>query len=371
MSARHKVVHVVVAGDIGGAERLLLDLTTRPVESNAEHCVALMTPNPKLRAYIAASGVALRERGPIRADPLSYLWRAFGPVDVQWLETVLTEERATIVHMHTYASHIIGVRAARRLRLPSLRTEHGVHHYTDPSCALFRSWALRHTDSVVAVSDYVRRFVSRRAPFAAGRIHVVRNGVDTRYFAPVPSPPPGPFTLALVCRLEPWKQVDLVIRAAAHVPGLHVRIAGDGSARGALEELTRKLGVTDRIVFMGYQPDPRSVIAACDAAINTSRDEPLGLSVMEALSMGRPVVAFDGGGIPEIVQDGATGWLVRRHNVEALAATLAQVAVSQAEAARLGIAARAFIEREGRIETMCEGYATAYATLRYGQRAGV
>ncbi|CAI9121262.1 glycosyltransferase family 4 protein [Brytella acorum] len=369
MNRTHKVVHVVVAGDIGGAERLLVDLTTRPAESGAEHCVALMTPNPKLRAYIAASGVPIRDRGPVRADPFSYLWRAFGPGDVRWLRTVLKEECATTVHVHTYASHVIGVRAARSLGLPVLRTEHGVQHYTDPSCALFRSWALRHTDCVVAVSDYVRRFVSRRAPFVADRIRVVRNGVDTCYFAPASSSLSGPFTLALVCRLEPWKQVDLVIRAAARVPGLHVRIAGDGSACGALKALTRKLGITDRIVFMGYQSDPRPVIAACDAAINTSRDEPLGLSVMEALSMGLPVVAFDGGGIPEIVHDGATGWLVRRHDVEALAETLTRVAASRAEAARRGRAAYDFVQRECRIEMMCERYANAYASLRSARHA--
>ncbi|GBR04632.1 glycosyltransferase [Acetobacter oeni] len=360
----HKVVHVVVAGDIGGAERLLVDLTTRPAESGAEHCVALMTPNPKLRTYIAASGITIRDRGPVRADPLSYLWRAFGPDDVRWLRTVLTEQCATIVHVHTYASHVIGVRAARSLGLPVVRTEHGVQHYTDPSCALFRSWALRHSDCVVAVSDYVGRFLSRRAPFVADRVRVVRNGVDTCYFAPASSSLSGPFTLALVCRLEPWKQVDLVIRAAARVPGLRVCIAGDGSARAALEMLTQKLGMTDRIVFMGYQSDPRPVIAACDAAINTSRDEPLGLSVIEALAMGRPVVAFDGGGIPEIVHHGVTGWLVRRHNVEALAETLTQVVASRAEAARRGRAACDFVRRECRIETMCEGYANAYESLR-------
>ena len=371
MSVPRKIMHVVVAGDIGGAERLLIDLTTRPTESEAEHCVALMTPNPKLRAYIAASGVAIRDRGPVGADPLSYLWRAFGPHDVRWLSKILTEERATIVHVHTYASHILGVRAARQLGLPVLRTEHGVHHYTDLSCVLFRSWALRHTDSVVAVSDFVRRFVSKQAPFAAERIRVIRNGVDTRYFAFTPPPQPGPFTLALVCRLEPWKQVDLVIRAAAQIPGLHVRIAGDGSARTALEALTRQLGVSARITFMGYQPDPRPVIAACDAAINTSRDEPLGLSVMEALSMGRPVIAFDGGGIPEIVHDGATGWLVGQHDVDALTRALARVVTDQAEAARRGIAARGFIERECRIETMCKNYARAYAALEHGQHAGV
>lgn len=361
---RPKVVHVIVAGDIGGAERLLVDLALRPEESGADHCIALMTPNPKLRAMIRATGIRVRDRGPVRANPLAYLWRAFGPRDVAWLEQVLIEEAADLVHVHTYASHILGVRAALRRQLPVVRTEHGLHHYTDPSCALYRSWALKQTDVVVAVSAYVQRFVAAHAPFAASKLLVVRNGVDAAYFHPAPPPATAPFTFGLVARLEPWKRVDMVIEAIARVPDSHVRIAGSGSAEQKLRARARALGVADRVTFLGYQPDPRPAIAACHAAINSSRDEPLGLSVLEALAMQRPVVAFDGGGIPEIVRDGETGWLVREPTVQALAAALTTASADFERAAAFGANARAFIEQEGTIEAMCRGYARIYAAFR-------
>ena len=127
IAQRPKVVHVVVAGDIGGAERLLVDLALRPEQSGADHCVALMTPNPQLREMISAAGVTIRDRGPVRENPLAYLWRSFGPADVAWLEHVLTDEGASVVHVHTFGSHILGVRAALRRHLPVLRTEHGIH----------------------------------------------------------------------------------------------------------------------------------------------------------------------------------------------------------------------------------------------------
>lgn len=357
------MVHVIVAGDIGGAERLLVDLTLRPEESGADHCVALMTPNSKLRAMIRDAGIRIRDRGPVRENPLAYLWRAFGPTEVAWLEQVLIDEAATLVHVHTYASHILGVRAALRRGLPVVRTEHGIHHYTDPSCSLYRSWALKQTDIVVTVSEYVRRFVAARAPFARPKLRVVRNGVDAVYFHPVEPPVAGPFTFGLVARLEPWKRVDMVIKAVAQVPNIHIQIAGSGSAERKLKALARALGVADRVAFLGYRPDPRPVIADCHAAINSSRDEPLGLSVLEALAMRRPVVAFDGGGISEIVLDGQTGWLVHEPSVQALAAALATASADFGRAAALGANARAFIDQEGRIEDMCRAYARVYAEL--------
>ena len=366
IAERPKVVHVIVAGDIGGAERLLVDLALRPEQSGADHCVALMTPNPQLREMIGSAGVVIRDRGPVRENPLAYLWRSFGPADVAWLEHVLTDEGASLVHVHTYGSHIIGVRAALRRQLPVLRTEHGIHHYLDPSCSLFRRWALHKTDCVVAVSDYVGRFVEARAPFARSKLRVIRNGVDTTYFHPQEPPADGPFTFALVCRLEPWKQVDLAIRAVALVPQIRLRIAGDGSARRKLQALARALRVDDRVCFLGYQRDPRPVVLESHAAISSSRDEPLGLSVLEALAMQRPVVAFAGGGIPEIVHDQRTGWIVHERSVEALAARLSEASASRQRAAVLGASARAFIERECRIEDMCSGYARAYSELGGG-----
>ncbi|MBO1325795.1 glycosyltransferase family 4 protein [Acetobacter sp. TBRC 12305] len=362
------VVHVVVAGDIGGAERLLLDLTTRPVLSGARHSIALMTPNPKLRALIMGAGVRVADRGPIHLHPLAYLWRAFGPRDVRWLENVLRTEQADLVHVHTYASHILGVRAAQRLGLPVLRTEHGVHHYTDPSCALGRRRALRRTDSIICVSNYVRDFVSAHAPEMAPRLRVIRNGVDEKRFGPRAFPADTPFTFSLVCRLEAWKQPDLAVRALAQLPDCRLIIAGDGSLRKKLEALAITLGVSHRIRFTGYTSDPGDAYAASHVSLNTSRDEPLGLSVLEAMASARPVIAFSGGGIPEIVRDGQTGWLVPEQRLEGLVAAMRQARAAPVHT--LGLQARAFIEQECGIAAMCTAYAAAYAALSGSRAAG-
>jgi glycosyltransferase involved in cell wall biosynthesis len=361
-----RVVHVVVAGDIGGAERLLVDLASRPAESGAEHVVALFTPNRKLAAMFERAGLTIRDRGPVRENPVAYLWRSFGPSDVAWLANVLREERADVAHLHTFASHVLGTRAARRAGVPTLRTEHHVQYFVDPSTKSFTLWSLARVDLSVAISQYVADWVRHAVPAVASRQRVVLNGVDADYFSPRPQSAKAkerPFTFAVVCRLEPWKGVDLVVEAAARAKGFDVDIVGEGSEKARLERMVSDKGLGDRVRFLGYLADPRSAIADADAFVTASRDEPLGLSVLEALAMERPVVGFAGGGIPEIVQDGKTGWLVHERNAELLAKAMTDAASDRDRARRFGLAGRAFIDGHCRIESMCRGYRAVYEEL--------
>lgn len=361
-----RVVHVVVAGDIGGAERLLVDLASRPKESGAEHVVALLTPNRALAAMFEKAGLSIRDRGPVRENPIAYLWRSFGPSDVAWLANVLRDERASVAHLHTFGSHVLGTRAALRAGVPIVRTEHHVQYFIDPSTRSFTRWSLARVDRSVAISQYVADWVTRAVPGITSRLRVVLNGVDADYFSPRAQNAAAaerPFTFAVVCRLEPWKGVDLVVEAASRAPGFSVDIVGDGSERTRLERLARDKGVADRVRFLGYLADPRAAVADADAVVNASRDEPLGLSVLEALAMERPVVGFAGGGLPEIVQDGETGWLVKERSALALSTAMADAASDRARARRFGVAGRRFVEERCRIETMCRGYGAVYEEL--------
>src|SRR5258707_2111993 len=101
---RPKVMHIAVAGTISGAERFLANLAARPEASGADHCVALMTPNPQLRAMLLDAGLSVRDRGPVQEHPIAYLWRAFGPADLTWLVRAIGEERASILHLDTVRS---------------------------------------------------------------------------------------------------------------------------------------------------------------------------------------------------------------------------------------------------------------------------
>jgi L-malate glycosyltransferase len=364
-------MHVVVGGDIGGAERLLVDLATRPEKTGADHEVALFTPNRALFAYFARAGLRVHDRGPVHENPAAYLYRALGPADVRWLTALLVARRTQVVHTHTFGSHVLGTRAALRAGLTQLRTEHHVMHYFDPSCSLFTRWAASRTPRFVAVSEYVRRVLADTAPAVAARTTVVRNGIDTAYFSPreagalaVPPRRSGPddagFRVGVVCRLTAWKRVHLAVVASA-LAGVDLLVVGDGEERPRLEALARRHGAT--VCFVGHQPDPRPFVASCDAILGTADREPLGLSLLEALALARPVIAFAGGGVPEIVEDGRTGMLVSEATAAALAAAIASARGDRPRLAAMGERGRRFAVEHGAIDRTCEGYASVYRAV--------
>lgn len=362
-----RVLHVVVAGELGGAERLLVDLARREEASRAVHEIAVFTPNHALVALFREAGLTVHDRGRVRENPASYLWRSFGPTDVRWLAQVIRDRGVDLVHTHTFGSHVLGTRAARRTDRPQLRTEHHVMHFDDASSSPFTRWAAKRTSRFVAVSEYVRRALAVRVPDCASRTVAVRNGVDTEYFAPRP-PEARDGTrgdrlkLAIVCRLTAWKRVDLAIEAAARTD-VDLVVIGDGEDRKKLEALAAACRA--RVDFVGYVRDPRPHVAACDATLSTSKEEPLGLSVLESLAMARPVIACATGGIPEIVDDGRTGFLAKTDTLDGVAGAIARAKEAHAAGTlgEMGERGRSFAVAEGSIEAMCRGYAAEYAAL--------
>jgi glycosyltransferase involved in cell wall biosynthesis len=358
-----RVLHAVVAGEVGGAERMLVDLASNPGATRAEHAVALVTPSDSLRRMLSEAGLRVHDRGPAREGPLPFLWRSLGPRDVAWMAGVARDERARIVHLHTFASQVVGTRAALRVGARVLRTEHSTRAYVDPSCWPFSRWSLARADACVAISEYVRAVATARAPWAAAKVHVVPNGVDVEHFAPREEPKPEAFTFVLVARLERRKGVDLALEALARVPGAHLDVIGDGDQRRALEDAARARGVGHRVRFHGFVADTRGTLSRAHAALCTSREEGLGIALIEAMSTGLPVVGFAVGGVPELVEEGKTGLLCRPGDVEALAVAMRGAMEARAKLARMGAAARDRVTTRFSVQAMCAGYAEAYARL--------
>jgi glycosyltransferase involved in cell wall biosynthesis len=357
--ARLCVLHLVVAGEIGGAERVVVDLATRPDRTGADHHVALMTPNRALAKYFHDAGLKVHDRGPVQETPLAFLRTALGEADVAWLCGLVDRERIDLVHTHTLGSHVLGTRASLRTSRPQVRTEHHVMHYHDLSSSPFTRWAAARTDRLVAVSEYVRQVLRRLTPSTSGKTTVVRNGVDAAYWAPRPRRD-STFRLGVVSRLAAWKRVHLAIRAAAYAR-VPLWVVGDGEERTRLEHRARRWGADVR--FYGRQADPRPFLAECDAIVNASDGEPLGLSILEALSMERPVIAFAEGGIPEIVADGVSGMLVSPSNAGALARAFERARDNRAAMATMGAAGRAFVVQHATVECTAEGYRDVYRSV--------
>jgi glycosyltransferase involved in cell wall biosynthesis len=359
----------VAAGEIGGAERMLVDLARPRPDSARPHSVALLTPSDALRELLLSEGLDVDDRGPVKEGPLPYLASTLGRGDVRWLREVLVRRGAKIVHLHTFASQVLGTRAAAEARAHVVRTEHSTRVYDDPSCWPFARWSLRRADVVVCISEHVKRTALARATFLdRHRVAVIYNGVDAARFVPRSEP-----TLALPAsrrvrflalgRLDPRKGLDLALAALSQVQDAELVIVGDGEARPSLERLATDLGVAERVLFAGYTTDVRSAIAGCDVALSSARDEGLGIALLEAMAMGRPVVAVPVGGLPEVVANGQTGWLATRREPEALASVMREAVHDPAQRAKRGRQGRERVLAMFSIEGMRLGYERLYASV--------
>jgi glycosyltransferase involved in cell wall biosynthesis len=150
-------------------------------------------------------------------------------------------------------------------------------------------------------------------------------------------------TIAYVGRLIDGKGVGDLMNALAALedPGFFCCVVGDGPRRQQLEAQAARLGLAERVVFMGYvgENDVIAILKAADVVVNPSYTEGLPSSVLYAALCGRAVVATDVGGTPEIVEDGTSALLVAPRDVAALSGALARTLADPALRARLGRAA--------------------------------
>jgi glycosyltransferase involved in cell wall biosynthesis len=201
------------------------------------------------------------------------------------------------------------------------------------------------------------RAVARRFPWAPAKVRLVPNGVDLRRFAPrLPSgavraslgvPPSAPVVLS-IGRHVPEKGYRHLVDAAALVerarPGVHWVLVGDGELRGELEAQARRLGLASRVHFTGWRDDVTDVLALADVFVLPSESEGFGRVLVEAMAMGRAIVATAVGGVPDVVVAGETGVLVRPADPAPLADAVRALLDDPARAARLGAAGRARAE---------------------------
>ncbi|HEV2493925.1 MAG TPA: glycosyltransferase family 4 protein [Terriglobia bacterium] len=213
--------------------------------------------------------------------------------------------------------------------------------------------ALRRAEGVTAPSRFTLDHLIRTQGLDPKRAALLPHGLDPGFAG---AEEPGPtaqstvpglmLTVARLRRLERGKGIDTVIRAlpkvleaAAHAS---LVVVGDGDHRALLEDLAAQLGVQQKVRFAGHveERELKEFYRQAELFVMPSRQEGFGLVFLEAMAFGKPVVGGDFGGIPEIVLEGVTGYVVEYGNVDALAGRLICLLTNEDLRRRMGAAGK-------------------------------
>ena len=208
-------------------------------------------------------------------------------------------------------------------------------------------FGIERSDAVTAVSDFLRRMTVAEFQVSS-RIDVVPNFVDVHGY--VPERPdrsayaaPGQKVLLHVSNFRPVKRVLDVVRIFERVSrevDSVLLMVGDGPERSSAQALARRLGLSERLRFLGTRQDIEDVAALADVFLLPSELESFGLSALEAMAAGVPVVGSDAGGLPEVVKHAESGFLLPVGDVDGMAARTIEILRCDERRREMGEAAR-------------------------------
>lgn len=320
-------------------------LTVAPAMRGAEVIPGVFHSTNGLSARLAAAGVRLQEfRGGV-----------WNPWTFWTLLRYVRREQVDLLHVHGYGSAALGRIAGWLTHRPVIMHQHD---------SVARPWAIRLVDRAlsrlathtIAVSESVRAFcvaaralpmtqvsvlplaVAAQAPLSAAEQAVFRDGF-----------PPQARLIGCITRFHPVKGVRYLIEAmptiVQAVPEAYLVLWGDGPQRAELEQLAARLGLEQRIRFMGHQADAARYLELVDCLVLPSMSEGCPFVLLEAMSAKRPIVATRVGGVTELVRDSEDALLVESGNPRALAQAVTTLLNDHQLAERLASAAGIASER--------------------------
>lgn len=366
-----RLLHVVNRFGVGGSERQQVQLIKRLPRERYHQTVATMVREGCFLRGVEECGIEVFE------FPTTSFYNLNALRQYRALARVIKQQRIELVHCHDFYSNLFGSLAARlagRKKLITCRRNMGVMFTLTQRLGQRLAYAL--SAAIIANSDAAKQIMVTREHVPPGKIHCIYNGIDTDYFSPrEPSAelaeslgfPNGTPVVGIVGRLHPDKGQDMFIRAAARIhearPDVRFLIVGEGPARSEFQGLARDLGMAEAIVFAGDREDVPDLLALMDVFVLTSLAESLPNAVLEAMACERPVVATNVGGVPELVTEGETGWLVPAGDPEIIAERVLRVIGDGELASKMGAVARQRVLDEFSSQRLVEKVEAVYAAV--------
>jgi len=371
MREKIRVLECIRQGQIGGGESHLLSLVENLDRSQFDPVVLSFTDGPMI-GRLKDMGVPTHIIPTLRPFDVTK-WKA--------VKKLLQQYRIDLVHAHGTRANSNILWAARSLGIPVIYTVHGWSFHPDqkPLVRQIRIMGERYltSRSQLNISVSTSNQLSGKKHMQAFRSVVINNGIDLNRFNPgaphrdiraALGIPHDKVLVLFIARFTSHKQPLSLLRAFAEAlkrqPGMHLLMVGDGDEKAQAKNLVNELGVQDHVTLESFRQDVPDVLAAADIFVLPSLWEGLPIGLLEAMAMGKAVIASNVDGTCEIVEHGKNGMLVETEGlVPNLAAALAELAGDAGKRAAFSSAARQTVNENFNAATMTRKIEKIYSRL--------
>jgi len=352
MKSKLNVLHIIATMDVGGAERQIVEFFRIIDRDKFNPMICCLTHGGLLLKEIEAEGIK------------SVVFHKQSKLDfsiIFKLARLMKQEKIDIVHTWMFTSNTFGRIAAKFARVPVVITTEVcmADLFKNILQRLVDKFLVGWSDIIIACSSGVRMSHITEERIPSGKIITINNGVNTQNFQPsVFSEERKKKVFALknsipvigaVGRLVDKKGFEYFLEAAKEAlkyRQLKFIIVGEGYLRSKLENLSAKLGISDSLIFMGYQENILEIFNLLDIFVVPSLSEGLSVTLLEGMAMAKPIVATNIAGNTEVMINRKTGILIPPENSQAMAKALIELLDNPEFACKVGQEARIHIEKE-------------------------
>ncbi|MEN6371529.1 MAG: glycosyltransferase family 4 protein [Armatimonadota bacterium] len=354
------------SGSLPGKPTVLLVVASLRI-GGAEWCVLSLSHALKSRGYrvILASGRGILAKSIANKLGITHFYvnmRFYKPLGALMLRIVARRAKVDLVHANMTTAGKCVAKMCEQTGLPWVMTAHSLFGHSPSDVVLAQ------TDRMMCVSQYLSDWAAANTNVPKDKLVTIYNGIDMERFTPRGQGagfrrkwkiPEDRFLIGIIARIysENHKGHRDLIHLLAERPeakSWHLAVAGEGKALPGLRRMVSNLGLTDRVHFLGNLVDITPVLDAIDAMALPSDKETFGLAIAEAMAMAKPVVAYSVGGIPEIVIDGHTGFLIPSGDIDGLAEKLNLLSKDPDMRKKLGQQGRTRVAESFNIEQMTD-----------------
>lgn len=290
-----RILHVITSLEIGGAQRLIADLLPLQVSKFDVTLLVYERVHNNFEKIVEEAGVTI-----ISLDKHNY----YNPSIILRMRKIF--KQYDLVHAHLFPTIYWASLAARGLKVKLVYTEHSTSN-SRRNKWYFRSierLMYRRYDKIISISQQTQDALTFWLKQHDERFVVINNGINTKKFASVKKSV-IPKSLIMVSRFASSKDQQTVIRAMKHIDNeVTLYFVGDGDNRLHCENLVRELEIVDRVKFLGARSDVAELVASSYIGIQSSNWEGFGLTAVEIMASGKPIIASNVDGLIQIV-DGA------------------------------------------------------------------